>query len=305
MERVRKRSPRRADSLRIGISGWRYAGWRGKFYPEDLAQRRELEFASRTFNSVEINGSFYSLQLPSSYLRWYSETPSNFVFSVKGPRFISHMKKLRDVEAPLANFFASGVLALGEKLGPILWQLPPNFGFDEQRIRDFFELLPGDTLRAARLGRKHNDKLKSLAWLKVKQPHPISYALEVRHTTFLVPAFFALLREYNIAFVFADTAKKWPYAEDLTADLVYIRLHGSKQLYVSGYSDRELDWWAKRIELWRRGLQPKDAELVERLKPDRKARPVFVYFDNDAKVHAPYDAIRLSERLGINCGVME
>ena len=299
MKRAINRSSPTTGSLRIGISGWRYAGWRGKFYPEDLAQRRELEFASRTFNSVEINGSFYSLQLPSSYTRWHSETPANFVFSVKGPRFITHMKKLRGVEAPLANFFASGVLALGEKLGPILWQLPPNFGFNQERLREFFELLPRDTRSAARLGRKHDEKLKSRAFLKVDEERSISHALEVRHPTFLVPEFVQLLREHNIAFVFADTAQKWPYAEDLTSDFVYIRLHGSSQLYVSGYSDSELDWWAKRIELWCRGNQPSDAKVIKPSKPDRKTRPVFVYFDNDAKVHAPYDAIRLAERLGV------
>src|SRR3982751_4687498 len=154
-----------SDQLRIGISGWRYAGWRGKFYPKDLAQRRELEVASRTFNSGEINGSFYSLQLPSSYVRWHSETPPAFMFSVKGPRFITHMKKLRDVEIPLANFFASGVLALREKLGPILWQLPPNLGWNEQRLREFFNLLPRNSEQAARLAKRHDDKLQARAWL--------------------------------------------------------------------------------------------------------------------------------------------
>ena len=289
----------RAKELRIGISGWRYAGWRGKFYPDNLAQRRELEFASRSFNSIEINGSFYSLQLPSSYVRWHAETPSGFVFSVKGPRFITHMKKLRDAEKPLGNFFASGVLALREKLGPILWQLPPNLGWNEQRLGEFFELLPRDTAAAARLGKKHDDKLKAKAWLKVDESRPISYALEVRHPTFMVPQFFEQLRRHNVAFVFADTAKKWPYAEDLTADLVYIRLHGAEQLYVSGYSDDEIEWWARRIDLWQRGRQPDDATLIGSTKPGRKARSVFVYFDNDAKVHAPFDAIRLAKRLGL------
>jgi len=209
------------------------------------------------------------------------------------------MKKLRDAQTPLANFFASGVLALGEKLGPILWQLPPNFGFNAERLGDFFSLLPRDTEAAARLGKKHNDKLKTKAWLKIDRSRSLSYALEVRHPTFLVPEFFALLREHNIAFVFADTAQKWPYAEDLTADFVYIRLHGSQQLYVSGYSDGEVEWWAQRIEYWRRGRQPPDAKLIGATKPDGKDRPVFVYFDNDAKVHAPFDAIRLAKRLGL------
>jgi uncharacterized protein YecE (DUF72 family) len=310
VDRPRKARPEAGvgQQLRIGISGWRYAGWRGKFYPVDLQQRRELEFASNIFNSIEINGSFYSLQFPSSYQRWYSETPPGFLFSVKGPRFITHMKKLRDAQTPLANFFGSGVLALGEKLGPILWQLPPNFGFNAERLRDFFVLLPRDTKAAARLARKHDAKLKTKAWLKIDRARTLSYALEVRHPTFLVPEFFALLREHNIAFVFADTAQKWPYAEDLTADFAYIRLHGAEQLYVSGYSDSAVEWWAQRIEHWRRGGQPEDAKIIEQTKADGKTRAVFVYFDNDAKVHAPFDAIRLAKRLGIQKrgdGVME
>jgi uncharacterized protein YecE (DUF72 family) len=298
--------------LRIGISGWRYAGWRGKFYPKDLAQRRELEFASRVFNSVEINGSFYSLQLPSSYQRWYSETPHGFVFSVKGARFITHMKRLRDVKAPLANFFASGVLALREELGPILWQFPPSFRWNKEKFANFFELLPRDTAQAVKLGKKHDSKLKARAFLKIDIPRPLRFAVEIRHPSFMVPEFFELLRAHNIAFVFADTAKKWPYAEDLTADFVYVRLHGDTKLYVSGYSEKAIEWWANRIEHWQRGRQPRDAKLVGvgtsncdvrgsgSGRPASLPRDVFVYFDNDAKVHAPFDAIRLAKGLGVN-----
>lgn len=293
--KTRPRSRSRVE-LRIGISGWRYAGWRGKFYAEGLAQRRELEFASRIFNSVEINGSFYSLQLPSSYQRWREETPDDFLFAVKGPRFITHMKKLREVEAPLGNFFASGVLALREKLGPILWQLPPNFGFNAERLRQFFHLLPRDTEEAANVARLHDSKLKTRAYTKIDKVRPLRHCLEVRHPSFLVPQFFDLLGEQKIAFVIADTAGKWPYAEELTADFVYIRLHGSEQLYVSGYRDRELDWWANRIEQWREGRQPSDARLVRPRQIDNRGRDVFVYFDNDAKVHAPFDAQRLAAR---------
>jgi len=297
------RRVRRAD-IRIGISGWRYAGWRGKFYPKKLPQRRELEFAGQTFSSVEINGSFYSLQLPSSYQRWRDATPENFIFALKGARFITHMKKLRGVETALANFFASGVLALGEKLGPILWQLPPGLGFDLARLRDFFQLLPRNTCEAAKLARKHNDKLKARAFAKIDISRPLRYAMEVRHATFLTPPFFKLLREHNVAFVFADTAGKFPYAEDLTADFIYIRLHGAEQLYVSGYGETALEWWANRIRLWRKGKEPRDAKLVskERIADKWRSgsdRDVFVYFDNDAKVHAPYDAIRLASLLGV------
>jgi uncharacterized protein YecE (DUF72 family) len=287
-----KRKP--SPELRIGISGWRYPPWRGVFYPKDLPQRRELEFSSRTLNSIEINGSFYSLQLPASYQRWYDETPPDFLFSVKGARFITHMKKLRDVEAPLANFFASGVLRLREKLGPILWQFPPNFGWNPQRFREFFALLPGDTAAAAKLAKRHDAKVKGRSWTKTDAARPLRHAVEVRHPTFLVPEFFDLLRQRNIAFVFADTAGKWPYAEDLTADFIYCRLHGAEELYVSGYTDAALDWWASRIRKWARGKQPDDAIRVNKLSAAKPGpRDVYVYFDNDAKVHAPFDAKRL------------
>jgi uncharacterized protein YecE (DUF72 family) len=285
------------QDLRIGISGWTYAGWRGRFYPRKLAHRLELQFASREFNSIEINGSFYSLQLPSSYQRWFTETPPGFVFSVKGGRFITHMKKLRDIEAPLANFFASGVLCLREKLGPILWQFPPNFGWNEGRFRDFFEILPHETRAAERLARKHDAKVKGRAWTKTDATRPIRHAVEIRHPSFMVPEFFALLRRHNIAFVVADTAGKWPYAEDITADFVYCRLHGAEKLYVSGYSDEELDWWAGRIAHWRKGKQPRGATLVSGQKAAAGKRDVYVYFDNDAKVHAPFNAQTLASKL--------
>jgi uncharacterized protein YecE (DUF72 family) len=288
---------RRGD-LQIGISGWTYPPWRGVFYPKKLAHRLELQFASREFNSIEINGSFYSLQRPSSYQRWYAETPPGFVFSVKGGRFITHMKKLRDVEVPLANFFASGVLCLREKLGPILWQFPPNFGWNRERFTAFFELLPRNTTEAAKLAKNHDAKLKWGAWTKADAVRPIRHAVEIRHPTFMGPDFFALLRRHNIAFVVADTAGKWPYAEDLTADFVYCRLHGAEQLYVSGYSDPELEGWANRLKHWRKGMQPRDARLVcERKTGGRGRRDVYLYFDNDAKVHAPFNARTLARKL--------
>jgi uncharacterized protein YecE (DUF72 family) len=285
--------------LRIGISGWTYGGWRGVWYPKGLAQHRELEFASRKHNTIEINGSFYSLQRPSAYESWYRETPRGFIFSVKGPRFITHMKKLRDVQTPLANFFGTGVLALREKLGPVLWQFPPNFGWNAQRFRDFFELLPRNTEEAAELARLHDAKLKHGVWTQIDRARPLRYCVEIRHSTFLVAEFFALLREYNIAFVFADTARRWPYAEDLTADFVYCRLHGDEQLYVSGYSPSALDWWAARVKLWAKGKAAPDAPLISGFKAKPGARDVYVYFDNDAKVHAPFDAQQLSARLGV------
>jgi uncharacterized protein YecE (DUF72 family) len=269
-------------AVRIGISGWRYAGWRGVFYPKGLAHRRELEYASRAFESVEINGSFYSLQRPEFYRDWSAQTPDGFVFAVKGSRFITHMKKLRDVATPLANFFASGVLALGDKLGPFLWQLPPIFRFDaasEQRLARFFDLLPRDTEAAATLARRHDRRVSRRSWLRTDRRRPLRHAVEVRHDSFRTPRFLRLLREHAIGLVVADTAGRWPLIEAVTADFVYVRLHGDEELYVSGYTPEALDAWAARIRRWRR------------------RRDVYVYFDNDAKVHAPFDALALEARI--------
>lgn len=284
---------------RVGISGWTYPGWRGIFYPEGLAHRRELEYASRRMNSVEINGSFYSLQTPSSYAKWRDETPPRFVFAVKGGRFITHMKKLNDVEEPLANFFASGVLRLGPKLGPILWQFPQQLGFLEERFERFLELLPRTTEEAAELAKRHGPKLEGRAWTRADAALPLRHAFELRHPAFFGPEFVRLLRRHNAALVFADTAQRWPYAEDLTADFVYVRLHGAEHLYASGYTDAQLDWWAERIRAWRAGAEPPDALRASGEPPPAAAeRDVYVYFDNDAKVRAPFDALRLAERLG-------
>jgi uncharacterized protein YecE (DUF72 family) len=286
--------------LRIGISGWNYPPWRGTFYPPELAQKRELEHASRRVNSIEINGSFYSLQRPSSYQKWYDSTPEGFVFSVKAPRYISHLKRLSGVETPLANFFASGVLRLKEKLGPILWQLPPMLPFDRGKLEAFFNLLPRDTAAAAALARRHDDKVAGRSWTKTDLARPLRYALEVRHPTFQTPEFIALLREHRIAVVVADTAGRWPFMEDLTADLVYVRLHGAEQLYVSGYTDEALTEWARKIRGWSRGQNPTQVKTHARPMPPRKGgRDVYVYFDNDVKVRAPYDAMSLAHKLGL------
>lgn len=250
------------SDLRIGISGWRYKGWRGTFYPEGLVQRRELEYASQQMNTIELNGSFYSLQRPESYRHWYEETPEDFRFAVKGGRFITHMKRLKDVDAALANFFASGVLRLADKLGPFLWQLPPDMRFDEDRLEDFLSLLPSDTSAAAALGMQHDDRLKGRSWTKVEHEGGLRHAIEVRHESFLVPEFVRQLCKHGIALVFADSAGRWPYAEDLTSDFVYIRLHGAEELYTSGYSDDQLDWWAQRIKAWRLGREPADARRI-------------------------------------------
>lgn len=286
------------SDLRIGISGWTYAGWRGVFYPPGLLRNSELAYASRQLNSIEINGTFYSMQRATSFQAWYDATPSHFQFALKGSRFITHMKKLKDVDTALANFFASGVLLLREKLGPILWQFPPQLAFHEEKFASFLELLPRTTTQAAQLARRHDHRIKGRAVLKADAERPLRHAFEVRHDSFLDPAFVQLLRRHNAALVFADTAGWWPYAEDVTADFVYLRLHGASELYTSGYGDDELDQWAARIRLWAAGKQPRDAALITTSPPRPHApRAVYVYFDNDRKVRAPFDALRLAERL--------
>lgn len=286
--------------LRVGISGWRYAPWRGKFYPEDLPEKRELEYASRRVNSIEINGSFYSLQRPESYQAWYEATPEDFLFSVKASRFLTHLRRLKDPQLPLANFLASGILRLRNKLGPILWQLPPNFAYDRARLEAFFRILPRTTTAAAALARKHDSRLEGRAWTKSGERRPLRHALEVRHPSFEDEDFVSLLREHDVALVVADTARKWPFLEDTTSDFVYVRLHGDVELYVSGYSASALETWAKKIRAWAAGRTPAGARLIgSRPSPRRQGRDVFVYFDNDAKIHAPFDAISLARRLGI------
>jgi uncharacterized protein YecE (DUF72 family) len=284
---------------RIGISGWRYPPWRGTFYPEDLVQREELHFASRQVRSIEINGSFYALQTPASYAHWYGQTPRGFVFSVKAPRFITHIKRLRDIEAPLANFFASGLFELREKLGPVLWQFPPSMKFDPELFEAFLARLPHDTDKAAALARKHDHYLRGPASVRPDRKRQLRHAVEIRHASFEDPAFVALLRKYKVALVVADTAGKWPYLEDVTADFMYLRLHGDEELYASGYTESALQDWARRINAWMRGTQPRGARHVSDVGPRKRAsRDVYCYFDNDMKVKAPRDAARLVELLG-------
>lgn len=287
-------------SVHVGISGWRYPPWRGVFYPKGLPQRNELAYASSVFATIEINGSFYSLQSPSSYGAWGEATPRHFQFSVKAPRFITHIKRLREIETPLANFFASGVLRLGAKFGPILWQFPPSFKYDAARMEAFFELLPRTTAEAAKLAAKHDEHLKSEPWMEIDRARRLRHAIEIRHRSFENEEFVAQLRKHRIALVVADTAGKWPLMEDVTADFVYVRLHGDEELYVSGYTEEALDDWARRIAAWRKGGEVKDARRVgPAAKKAAKGRDVFVYFDNDVKVQAPYDAMKLAHRLGL------
>jgi uncharacterized protein YecE (DUF72 family) len=283
-------------TIRIGISGWRYEGWRGDFYPEGLRQKDELAYAAGQMDTIEINGSFYSLQSPDSYARWHDDTPAGFRFALKGSRYITHMKRLGDAEEALARFFASGVLLLRDTLGPVLWQLPASFRFDEERVDRFLDLLPTDTDTAASLARTA-DLPPAKRRDETDRNRRISHVIEVRHESFFVPEFVRLLRRHNVALAISD-APDWPLREELTAGLVYIRLHGARKLYESRYTDGELDHWAERAVAWQRGEDVRDAARVTyRKPPPRKERDVWIFFDNDAKVHAPRDALRLKERV--------
>jgi uncharacterized protein YecE (DUF72 family) len=286
-----------SGKIRIGISGWRYKPWRGEFYPEKLPQKSELSFASSKFNSLEINGTFYSLQRASSFARWNADTPDDFVFSVKCPRFITHIRRLRDVEIPLANFLASGVLLFGKKLGPFLWQFPPSFRYQKELFENFFKLLPMDSASAVNVASQHDNRIRTEDGLDISTRFRLRHAIEIRHQSFANPEFIGLLRRYKIGLVCADTVE-WPRLMDLTSDFVYCRLHGSEVLYASGYHDEALDDWARRVTDWAQGREPQDADrVIDRAAAKRSARDVFVYFDNDLKVRAPVDALALAARI--------
>ncbi|MBM3104468.1 DUF72 domain-containing protein [Pseudomonas sp. V1] len=289
------------SEIRIGISGWRYSPWRKDFYPKGLRQADELAFASRAVNCIEINGSFYALQTPERYRQWREQTPDGFVFSLKAPRYITHMRRLKEIEEPLANFFASGPLLLDDKLGPILWQFPPNMKFDEQRFADFLVMLPHDRKAAIACAQHCAQRLRDSGATDITGNAALRHAVEIRHESFLCDTFIKLLRKYNVALVVSDSAGKWPYVEDLTADFVYLRLHGDIELYSSGYTASALRRWRLRIQAWSHGTQPDDARLASTLAaPKRAKRDIYCYFDNDQKVHAPYDARRLLDKLGLD-----
>ena len=267
-------------TIRIGISGWRYEPWRGAFYPADLKQDDELAYASRKLATIEINGSFYSLQRPEYYARWRDQTPPGFAFSVKGGRYITHMKRLRDARQGLSNFFASGMLALGEKLGPFLWQLPPSLRFDPDVLRQFLAMLPKTAREIESLARGHDARLDGRALVDAEgRIGRVRHALEVRHPSFVDPRYIDLLREYGVASCVADSAGKYPLIDEPTADFSYVRLHGAERLYVSGYDNRALRAWARRARAYAEGGD------------------VHVYFDNDVKVRAPFDAQNLERIL--------
>lgn len=287
--------------IRIGISGWRYPPWRGRFYPPQLAQARELEFASRQFPAIELNGSFYALQRPSSYARWSQETPPGFVFAIKAPRYITHILRLRDARSALANFFASGLLVLGRKLGPILWQLPPSLAFDAALLEGFLLQLPHDTESALRLAQEREERMHGKEWLGAVEPLRLHHALEVRHASFCHRDAMAQLRRHKVALVIADTGGRWPEVGDVTADFMYLRLHGADKLYASGYSPAQLALWAERIRTWADGGVASDMPTGAELPSTPvTARNVFCFFDNTMKTDAPENARKLAEILHLD-----
>jgi len=292
-----------AGKVFIGVSGWRYTPWRGHFCPRGLAQWRELEHASRAFNSLELNGSFYSLQRPSSYAMWAQQTPPGFVFAIKGSRYITHMLKLRNIDAALANFLASGLFELGDKLGPILWQFPAMVRYQPEVFEAFFQMLPMTTHEAANIACRHDERLvgENRTCLEPGRNRRIRHCVEVRHESFVDPGFIKLLRKYGIAWVVADTPNPWPLYEDVTADFIYMRLHGSTELYNSRYSDEELERWARFIDDWRHGGEPEDARLICPTRSrSRAGRDVYCYFDNTYKRHAPENARQLMRLLDVS-----
>ena len=255
------------------------------WYPEGLPQRRELEFCAQHFATLELNGSFYSLQRPEYYEQWYRETPPGLVFAVKGSRYLTHMLRLTRIEKPLANFFASGILALADKLGPFLWQFPPMFAYHRERLARFFDLLPSNTEQALRLARRRDARMHGRSRLAIDESRKLRHAVEIRHPSFMNDDFVSLLKEHDIGLVVADTAGKWPKMFHVTSDFVYVRLHGDVKIYTSGYTERALASWARRIRAWA-----------------KNGRDVYVYFDNDVKVQAPFDALNLMRMLGLEWG---
>jgi uncharacterized protein YecE (DUF72 family) len=287
----------KAGTIRIGISGWTYKPWRGVFYPEGLPQKQELQYAASKFPSIEVNGTFYGLQRPKAFADWRDATPDDFIFAVKGSRYITHMRRLKEVETPLANFIASGLLNLEGKLGPILWQFPPQMKFDPPRFENFLKLLPRTLEEASALAKKHDARLEGRSATTVDADGPMRHAFEIRHESFACGEFVELLRHYGAGLVVADTVQ-WPLLMDITSDFVYCRLHGSEELYVSGYDDQSLDEWAALIRGWASGKDPAQAKRVlEASRPRSSGRDVYVYFDNDAKVRAPADASSPIKRL--------
>lgn len=260
--------------IRVGIGGWTFEPWRGTFYPVGLRQAGELAYASRRVTSIEINGTFYRTQTPASFRKWAEETPDDFVFSIKGPRYAVDRTKLAEAGPSIERFFASGVIELGEKLGPILWQFRPTKKFVEDDFAAFLDLLPGEV-----------------------EGRAIRHVVEVRHESFCTPAFIAMLRARRIPVVYADS-DKYPAIADVTGDFVYARLQRTVEVETAGYPTEQLDLWAGRFRTWSDGGVPEGLSTWGEVNGGRKKRrPCFVYFISGAKVRAPAAAMAFLERL--------
>lgn len=263
----------KSGQIRIGIGGWTFAPWRGVFYPEKLTQAKELNYAASKLTSIEINGTFYGSQKPESFRKWAREVPEDFVFSLKGPRFATNRRVLAEAGESVNRFYDSGVLELGDKLGPVLWQFAPTKKFDEADFGKFLELLPTELG-----GRK------------------LRHVVEVRHDSFCVPAFIALLRQFKIPVVFSEHAT-YPAIADVTGDFVYLRLQKGEDSIKTAYPPKALDAWAKRFETWASGGEPTDLPRVDDAKIKKQPRDVFAYVIHEAKVRAPHGAMALIERV--------
>jgi uncharacterized protein YecE (DUF72 family) len=261
-------------AIRIGIGGWTYEPWRGTFYPDDLTQKRELEFASRQLTSIEINGTFYGAQKPETFAKWRDETPDGFVFSLKAPRFATNREVLADAGRTVARFLAGGVLELKDKLGPINWQLLPTKKFDPSDFEAFLKLLPKEAAGRA-----------------------LRHVVEVRHESFRSSDFIALVREHGVAVSIAGDSR-YPQIADATAPFVYARIMGTKEAAASGYSDAALDLWAARARAWASGAVVEGLDYVEGRRTDGKARDVYLYVISGHKVRNPAAAMALIRRLG-------
>jgi uncharacterized protein YecE (DUF72 family) len=265
---------RRTTSIHIGVGGWVYQPWRGVFYPDGLTQKRELEYASRKLTSIEINGTFYGSQKPTSFAKWHDETPEDFVFALKGPRYATHRRVLAEAGATIERFFAGGVMELKDKLGPINWQLMPTTKFEPKDFEGFLKLLP-----------------KSVAGRAIR------HAVELRHVSFKTPDAIALAREYGVAIVLAGDSD-YPQIADLTAPFVYARIMGTSEAEDSGYSAAALDRWAKRARAWASGGAPDDLETLASPKAKKgEPRDVFFYVISGAKERNPAAAMALIERV--------
>lgn len=259
--------------IRVGIGGWTYEPWRGVFYPRDLPQKRELEYASRQLTSIEINGTFYGSQKPESFAKWHDETPDDFVFALKAPRFVTHRRVLAEAGQSIERFFGSGVLELKDKLGPINWQFAPTKTFDPADFEAFLKLLP-----------------KSVAGRNIR------HAVEVRHESFRMPDFVALAREHGTAIVTAGDSEH-PQIADLTTPFVYARIMGTAEKHKLGYAPKALDSWAGRAVTWAAGGQPEDLAPVVKAKPQKSGRDVFLYVIGGFKARNPAAAMALIKRL--------